>query len=439
MKILVRIAWRNTVKNWRHSLAAIVSISAGFLSLVLFQGYMTDVNQMYEVGFTNRAMYGHVILENPILNTPEGRAESEKYLLSPEEQHQLRLYLEQKAPDIVTSVRFLVGTGTITNGRNSFMFVATGYDLQEGAVMRAPAWTWETLYGTPLHLSESPQAIVVGQALGFLLGCLPKQKVAMVQNDGYVPEVRPFECSQSRVQMAATTVSGQINAMNFEVVGLLDAGYKDIDEKWVKMSLPNVQRLLNTDRIRFQTVLLKDEKLIPGFISDFERFAEERGLNIKAFFWKQHPVADLYNKTQSLLGIFQIFIVTVILLIASLSVLNTVVKSVKERTREIGTLRSLGFTGKQVRFIFALESLYLSLLGVGLGAGLALITTFVVNQSEIPYRAGLLSEPVLFQIAIDFEAYLLCTVLLSFLAIVASQIAVLGTVRARVAGNLTSV
>ena len=86
---LARIAYRNTLKNWRHSLAAIASISAGFLSLVLFQGYISDVNHLYEVGFNNRAMYGHLLIENPNVNTVEGKSQPEKNLISKSEQSKI--------------------------------------------------------------------------------------------------------------------------------------------------------------------------------------------------------------------------------------------------------------------------------------------------------------------------------------------------------------
>ncbi len=440
MKVLARIAFRNSVKNWRHSLAAIVSISAGFLSLVLFQGYITNVDNLYETSFVHRAMYGHVILESPALATAEGRAEPEKHLISKSEQEAIQQFLDSRKSEVVTSVRFLPATGMVTNGRNSFMFVGMGYDIENGVKMREPDWTWETLYGTPLHLAESPQAVVLGQSLGFLLGCVPVEKrTDMVQNAGYVPEVRPFTCVRNSIQLTTTTISGQLNARNFDVIGLIDGGYKDVDEKWLKLSLPHVQGLLNTDKIRFQTVLLRDEGLIQDLVSEFNQLAAQSNFVSRAVFWKNHYIADFYNKTKSLLMIFQVFIVTVILLISSLSVLNTIVKSVKERTREIGTLRSIGFTGSQIRFIFALEAVYLSLMGVLLGAAVAVMTTFVVNHSRILYRAGLLSEPVLFRIAYDGYAYLSCTILLAALAVVASQLATGSTVRAQVAVNLSHV
>ncbi len=438
MKILAAIAFRNAFKNWRHSLAAIISISAGFLSLVLFQGYITDVNHMYEEGYTHRAMYGHLLIENPEIQSAEGRARSEDFLIPIEEQQKVNQFLKENALDIKETVRFLPVTGMVTNGKNSFIFVAMGYDVDAGAIMRAPNWTWETLYGVPLHIAKDPQGVVLGQSLGFLLGCVAvKKDTTMVQNSGYVPENRPFQCQRSSIQVSANTVTGQLNALDLNVVGLIDGGYKDIDEKWMKISLENAQLLLNTDKIRFQSVLLKNDRKMDQFVSKFNEFSKAQGLKLHAIKWYDHKIADLYKQTKSLLGIFQTFIVTVILTIACLSVLNTVVKSVKERTREIGTLRSIGFTGRQVGLIFSMEALYLSMMGVVVGATVAIITTFAINQAGILYRAGLLSEPIIFRIGYDFKAYLLCTVLLGILSVLASHLAAKSTVRAPVSQNLT--
>ena len=48
--------YRNVKKNWRHSLSALLSLSASFVSLVLFDGYIDDLKLMYEDSFRHRSM-----------------------------------------------------------------------------------------------------------------------------------------------------------------------------------------------------------------------------------------------------------------------------------------------------------------------------------------------------------------------------------------------
>jgi putative ABC transport system permease protein len=57
--------------------------------------------------------------------------------------------------------------------------------------------------------------------------------------------------------------------------------------------------------------------------------------------------------------------------VAALGVIST--RAVVERRQQIGMLRALGFQRKMVGWVFLIESSFVALLGIGLGAGLALI------------------------------------------------------------------
>jgi putative ABC transport system permease protein len=57
--------------------------------------------------------------------------------------------------------------------------------------------------------------------------------------------------------------------------------------------------------------------------------------------------------------------------VAALGVIST--RAVVERRQQIGMLRALGFQSRMVSWVFLIESSFVALLGIGLGAGLALI------------------------------------------------------------------
>lgn len=438
MNPLIKIAFRNTVKNWRHSAAALISISTGFVSLVLFQGYMVQVERMYNVGFTNRAMYGHLMIENPQANSPQGRSEPEKFFINEADQSMLMNHLKQ-ASFVTTTVRFLPISGVVSNGASSFIFLGLGYDLQSGKEMRQAIWAWDTIYGLPLSETDKNNAVVVGQSLGGLLGCQPREKIRNLnQNSGYIAENRPFDCENSTaIQLSGTTESGQVNAVDLDIVGLIDGGYKDIDERYVKLSLPLAQKLLNTNKIKFVSILVDDAEKIPQYRSQLNAFFKQQNLPLTAVRWQDHSIGELYRKTNSILEIFKIFIVTVTLSIAALSVLNTMVKIVKERVREIGTMRSLGFSETQVVYMFLYESFFLSTIGVVIGILSATLITVTINLAQLRYRAGMLSEPVLFQIDFDLSIYFFSTILLSVIAVLACFWACRSAVKGNVVDNLT--
>lgn len=67
------------------------------------------------------------------------------------------------------------------------------------------------------------------------------------------------------------------------------------------------------------------------------------------------------------------------LLVASIGVVNTMVMSILERTREIGVLRALGASRRTVRRLFTLEAAMLGLLGGLLGVGLGYVLSALAN------------------------------------------------------------
>jgi putative ABC transport system permease protein len=87
-------------------------------------------------------------------------------------------------------------------------------------------------------------------------------------------------------------------------------------------------------------------------------------------------------------------------LIAVLGVVNTLVLSVIERTRELGLLRALGMSQRQVRRMVRLESVLISLygaaLGLGLGAVLGLVLTRVLRTQGLIETAVPVPQLVLF-------------------------------------------
>ena len=57
----------------------------------------------------------------------------------------------------------------------------------------------------------------------------------------------------------------------------------------------------------------------------------------------------------------------------SLGIVNTLVLSIIERTREIGLLRAVGLQRRQLRLMISLESVAMALLGAVLGMALGLL------------------------------------------------------------------
>lgn len=82
------------------------------------------------------------------------------------------------------------------------------------------------------------------------------------------------------------------------------------------------------------------------------------------------------------------------IIISVLGIINTLALSTFERTREIGLLRAIGMTRRQLRRIIRLESIFITLLGAVLGAILGVVLGFIgqealkdqgISELSIPY------------------------------------------------------
>lgn len=67
------------------------------------------------------------------------------------------------------------------------------------------------------------------------------------------------------------------------------------------------------------------------------------------------------------------------LLAAGFGIVNTLLMSVRERTREIGLMKAMGLGGGSIFTMFSLEAVFIGLLGSVIGAGAAILVGTIVN------------------------------------------------------------
>ncbi len=73
-----------------------------------------------------------------------------------------------------------------------------------------------------------------------------------------------------------------------------------------------------------------------------------------------------------IIGVIYVLLVFAVV-IAILGIVNTLALSVIERTREIGLLRAIGVSRRQLRLMIRLESVVIAVLGAVLGVGLGIV------------------------------------------------------------------
>ncbi|HEY5847233.1 MAG TPA: FtsX-like permease family protein [Microlunatus sp.] len=64
---------------------------------------------------------------------------------------------------------------------------------------------------------------------------------------------------------------------------------------------------------------------------------------------------------------------------AGFGIVNTLLMSVSERSREIGLLKAMGLGGGRIFTLFSMEAVFIGFLGSAIGAGAAVLVGTIVN------------------------------------------------------------
>jgi putative ABC transport system permease protein len=118
-----------------------------------------------------------------------------------------------------------------------------------------------------------------------------------------------------------------------------------------------------------------DVKFKPGAAHDEvrKRIVERLKVSHSLFVY---DVADLKGLTDKVMGNTLMLMnvqVALAMVIGFFGIVNTLLISVMRRTREIGLLRAVGMTGRQVGTMILIESLFIAIVGALLGVGLGLV------------------------------------------------------------------
>jgi len=225
------------------------------------------------------------------------------------------------------------------------------------------------------------QLQIIFPGIKVLEGQSPSPSSSTQVSVGYKIAFPPTAGATSRLYVGQPLVvfastGREIKPTSFTVTGIYDrfgaSIFFDADTA-VVMPLPAARRLLG--QTSYQAILVNTERVeaIEYIVSEL---GSMYGRNVNVI-----SPTTILETVRSIIASFTIFlgvIASVSLLVAGLGIMNTMIMSVMERTREIGILRSIGMTRRDVLFTFLFEALLTGLVGgiIGIGLGAALSIGF---------------------------------------------------------------
>jgi putative ABC transport system permease protein len=170
----------------------------------------------------------------------------------------------------------------------------------------------------------------------------------------------------------------------YKVVGIYETGVA-WEEGGGILALRESQRLLNRPRnVSFLFVDVKDPSMAqPVQDAINRRFPKVRASISSEFAQNTDDIASM-QAAASGIGLLA-------LIVGGIVVANTMIMSIYERTREIGTLRALGWPGKRILSQIMQESVLLCLLSAILGSIGAVV--LLSGLAAIPFAGGFMLRP----------------------------------------------
>ncbi|MUG46232.1 ABC transporter permease [Paenibacillus woosongensis] len=185
----------------------------------------------------------------------------------------------------------------------------------------------------------------------------------------------------------------QLNGVSFKIVGLLEtigtSATGSNDDK-ILIPISTAERFLQSRGIRSFTVQADSTELVSSTQEQLKAWLDEKFMyadNAYSVFSAQEMM-DTLNSTTQMLSLALGGIAGISLLVGGIGIMNIMLVSVSERTREIGVRKAIGAKKRDILLQFLIESTALSgfggLIGVALGYGAsALIASMSTLSTEV--------------------------------------------------------
>ena len=335
MKSLIadfRLASRNLRRNTQRTVVATLTVAFGIVAFLLAGGFIAWIfDQMRESAI--HSQFGHVQIVRPGYYE-KGVADPYAFLL-PEQSDALSLV--GRLPGFRSLAPRLAFSGLISHGDTTIAFIGDGVD----SVNEKPVSAQVNIVSGRNLEKDDEAAVILGEGLAHAMGVKPDDTVVLL----------------------VTTSTGGPGAVEVKVAGTFATTTKEYDDSALRLPIRVARKLMKVKGATSWVVLLDETERT----DEATRYLAENlpKLDYEIVPWT--ALADFYNKTVVLFS-KQVSVVKFIIgLIIVLTISNTQMMSVLERTTEIGTSLAIGLRRMTLMRMFIVEGALIGVAGGVLG------------------------------------------------------------------------
>jgi ABC-type lipoprotein release transport system permease subunit len=339
---ILKMAFRDLSRNRRRSFFSALAVGGGLALLILMSSVVTgEMGSAIESAINLQT--GHIQIRAATYDENKSSLKWEDLVANPDQiASQIAAFEQVKA-----ATPRLYASGFLSSGTQSAGAKITGIDPLSPASDPYREGVVSGNYLSP----DDRDAVLIGRPMA--------EKLKLKVGDS--------------VGLSLNTADGNVQDQTFTVKGIYTTNTYAFDSTTVFLPLAKAQAMTRTeDHASTIYVLLKDTTMTDTVIP-----ALSVPLNLEIKTWKDLNALFVEYETfaQSYIAIFYM----IILAISASVIINTLIMSVYERTREIGILSAIGMRGGRIMMLFLAESSMLAIGGVIMGLIIGVLATLYFN------------------------------------------------------------
>ncbi|MDZ7343838.1 MAG: FtsX-like permease family protein [candidate division KSB1 bacterium] len=348
MQMLLKIAFRNIFRQKRRTILTALTMFGGFTLAAISIGW-SDGTYSYIIDLFTRNRLGHIQIH--------GRG----YLDKPSLYNTIDDYATvgekiQRVAGVEAWAPRLFSAGLVSVAEKSTGAQIIGIDPE----LEAKATRFDKKIVEGQHFSKRPvHQAILGRGLAKVLHAQLGDEIVVVS------------------QAADGSIANDL----YTIIGIVESDDGLSDRMAFYLHLQEAQTLLALgERIHEIVIIAKNLDGVKALTTTVARALDNPKLEVAPWQEFAKPFYQAMKADQRGMWI-SLF---VIILIVAVGVLNTVLMSVLERTREYGVLKAVGTKPSQIFWLVICEVSLLALASVVVGIGLSLVINYALSKSGIP-------------------------------------------------------
>ena len=352
MSKFLLLAFRNVFRNRRRTMMTLLVVAGGVTGLLLVGGFFSFMffglrEQTIQNGL------GHL----QIYNADYFRRDEARVLENGLDDYKRIVETVSATPHVRGVAPRIEFYGMVSNGLKSSVFMGTALDP---VAEKSLGFRSRITSGRELEARD-------GDTNGALVG------VGLART----MKVKPGDS----LTLLAVTADGALNGVDVDIVGLVTTGIKEMDDRLLRVPRQTGQHLLQSERITKLVVGIDETSNTDRVYADV--LPRLKGLPQQIEIKKWEELATYYRQVKLLFSGIFLFLGVIVFFLVVTSSANTLMMSMFERTREIGTMLAMGTPQSWLVTLFLLEAILTGVLGAAAGVVAGNVVGALLNGANV--------------------------------------------------------